>query len=42
MAVIPPGKGKTHINVALAIMLLKKYKNAQKIIVVWPNEELKE
>ena len=41
MAVIPPGKGKTYINVALALMLLDKFKRAAKVVVVWPNEELK-
>ena len=37
MAVIPPGKGKTRIAIATALMLLCKFKNSSKVIMVWPN-----
>ena len=37
MAVIPPGKGKTRVAIATAFMLLRRFKTASKVIVVWPN-----
>ena len=40
MVVVPPSKGKTRITMAIALLLLKKFEKAPKVVVVWPNKVL--
>ena len=41
MVVVPPSKGKTRITMAIALLLLRKFTKAAKVVIVWPNEVLK-
>ena len=42
MVVIPPAKGKTRISMAVALLLLRKFKKASKVVVAFPNKLLKD
>ena len=37
MIVIPPAKGKTRIAMAVALLLLRKFEKASKVVVAFPN-----
>ena len=40
MVVVPPGKGKTRITMAIALLLLRRFEKVTTVVVVWPNEFL--
>ena len=42
MIVVPPAKGKTRIAMAVALLLLRKFHQASKVVVAFPNELLRD
>ena len=40
LVVVPPGKGKTRITMAIALLLKKRIEKVTNVVVVWPNEFL--
>ena len=40
LVVVPPGKGKTRITMATALLLLRRFEKVTNVVVVWPNEFL--